>query len=64
MLTIVKNCISCSVELLLFLFVHGLKTFFLVHELGTEDQQIGHQVICFLGGCTKKGSPQIKTKNT
>lgn len=56
MLTIVKNCISCSVELLLFLFVRGLKIVVLVHELGTEDQQIGHQVICFLEVAPKKKS--------
>jgi len=55
-LTIVKNGISCSAELLHFLFVHGFKTVFLVHELGTEDQQIGNQVICVLGVAPKKKS--------
>jgi hypothetical protein len=59
----VKNCISCSVELLHFLFVHSFKTDFLVHELGTEDEQIGHQVICFLEVAPKKKSADQNQEN-
>lgn len=61
--TIVKNCISCSVELLHFLFVHSFKTVFLVHELDTEDQQIGHQVICCLEVAPKKKSVDQNQEN-
>jgi hypothetical protein len=48
------------VELLHFLFVHGLKTVFLIHELGTEGQQIGHQIV---GVAPKKNSPDQKQEH-